>query len=102
MDSGTPEKKPVRVTIFHQQYTLLASGEPGETERLANMVDDLMSTIASRAGNADSGRIAVLASLHLADQLRSAERELSRLKEEIHEKSQRLARLLDHAIQNGG
>ena len=35
-------KKPVRVTILSQSFTLLAKGDPREVERLAQSVDDLM------------------------------------------------------------
>ena len=66
----------VRVTIFHQQYSLMAAEDPAEVERLAQEVDELMTSIAQRAGNVDATRVAVLASLHLADRLRSIERKL--------------------------
>ena len=39
---------------------------------MAASVNDLMLSIAAKAPNADSTRIAVLACLHLADQLRDA------------------------------
>ena len=48
-------------------------------ETLGQTVDELMTSIAQRAGNMDSQRIAVLACLHLADRLRTAERELASL-----------------------
>jgi two-component system sensor histidine kinase KdpD len=68
MDSGA-ERKTVRVTIFNQTYTLAATDEAGEVETLAQTVDELMTSIAQRAGNMDAQRIAVLACLHLADRL---------------------------------
>ncbi|MDQ6677692.1 MAG: cell division protein ZapA [Acidobacteriota bacterium] len=67
------EKQPVRVTIFHQTYSLLAQGDTAELERAAQMVDELMNSIATVAPTADTTRIAVLACLHLADRLRSLE-----------------------------
>lgn len=93
-----PERKTIRVTIFNQTYTLAASGEPGEVEALARTIDELMTSIAPAAGNLDSNRIAVLACLHLADRLKSAEDELTRLKSRVNEKSEKLARLLDQAV----
>lgn len=66
----------VRVTIFHQQYSLMAAEDPAEVERLAQEVDELMTSIAQRAGNVDATRVAVLASLHLADRLHTIERKL--------------------------
>ena len=97
MDSGA-ERKTVRVTIFNQTYTLAATDEPGEVEMLGQTVDELMTSIAQRAGNMDSQRIAVLACLHLADRLRTIESELSSLKERVDEKTRHLSLLLDQAI----
>jgi cell division protein ZapA len=54
-----------------------------------------MLSIAAKAPNADSTRIAVLACLHLADRLRAMEREFGRLKERVDRKSVEFAGLLD-------
>ena len=78
------EKKTVRVTIFNQSYSLVTTGKETDVEELAHRVDELMNNIA-RGSNADASRIAVLACMHLADELRSTEskhRKLSRLLEE--------------------
>lgn len=78
------ERKTVRVTIFNQSFSLVTTGPESETQELAHRVDELMNTIA-RGSNTDASRIAILACLHLADELRTAEskhRKLSRLLEE--------------------
>lgn len=83
-NEAPPEKKTVRVTIFNQSYSLVTTGKESDVEDLAHRVDELMSNIA-RGTNADASRIAVLACMHLADELRSAEskhRTLSRILEE--------------------
>jgi cell division protein ZapA len=98
MDSIDPPKKTVRVTIFNQSYSLSTAGDPGATERLAMEVDDLMSSIARRAGNLDSTRTAVLACLHLADQLRSVQAELEELRASVNHKSRDFALLLDEVL----
>jgi cell division protein ZapA len=98
MESG-PERKSVRVTIFNQSYTLLASEEPGEVESLAQIVDQLMTEVAQRAGNVDSNRVAVLACLHMADRLRSIERELSELKARVDQKTRQFSLLLDRVME---
>jgi len=96
----TPDapKQTVRVTIFNQTYTVSASGDPRETEELAHQVDELMSSIARRAGNLDTTRTAVLACLHLADRLHAAERELGDLRQSIVHKTRDFAVLLDQAF----
>jgi cell division protein ZapA len=93
-----PERQPVRVTILSRPYTLLASGDPREVEEVAASVDELMLSIASRAPNADSTRIAVLACLHLADKLRSLEREFHGLKERVDRKSLEFAGMLEQVM----
>jgi cell division protein ZapA len=98
MDSATG-RKTVRVSIFNQTYSLVATDEPGEVEALAHSVDELMTDIAQRAGNADANRIAVLACLHLADRLRAMERELGELKSRVDEKSRQFSLLLDQTIE---
>lgn len=98
MDGSTPDKQQVRVTILSRPYTLLATGDPREVEEVAASVDELMLSIASRAPNADSTRIAVLACLHLADRLRSLEREFQGLKERVDRKSVEFAGMLDQVM----
>jgi len=85
------------VTILQQPYTLLAAGDPRETEDLAASVDRLMTSIAGKSRSVDAARVGVLACLHLADQLRAAERELEALRERTAE----LAELLKETIETG-
>ena len=102
METSNPEKQPVRVTILSRAYTLRTAGDPKEVEQVAASVDELMLNIASRAPNADSTHIAVLACLHLADKLHSLERDLSQLKERVDRKSGEYAGLLEQLIASAG
>src|SRR5437588_11970651 len=97
MESGTPDKQSVRVTILSRPYTLLATGEPREVEEVAASVNDLMLSIASKSPNADSTRIAVLACMHLADKLRALERELREAKHQSEGTSE-LARKVEQLL----
>ena len=99
---GATDKQPVRVTILSRPYTLRTADDPREVEALAASVNDLMLSIASRAPNADSTHIAVLACLHLADRLRVLERDLAELKERVERKSGEFAALLDQLIPASG
>jgi cell division protein ZapA (FtsZ GTPase activity inhibitor) len=96
------EKVPVRVTILNRIYTLRSSGDPHEVESLAASVDDLMLAIASKAPNADNTHVAVLACLHLADNLRQLERELSEFKNRVGRKSEQFAGMLEQLIASAG
>ena len=92
------ERKTVKVTIFNQSYSLAATEEPGEVEAIAHTVDEIMTSIASRAGNVDHQRVAVLACLHMADRMRAMEKELHELKSRVESKSRQFSLLLDGAI----
>jgi len=98
MESSGPEKQPVRVTILSRPYTLLATGDPREVEEVAASVDELMLSIAAKAPNADSTRIAVLACLHLADQLRRVQQEVEELRQRKDTRSGEYAEMLERLI----
>jgi cell division protein ZapA len=87
-------KQPVRVQIFNQTYSLLVDGDPREVQEVAEIVDELVATITSHNMSADSTRVAVLACLHLADKLRSAEKKL----QQVEDRSGRIAALLEEAL----
>jgi cell division protein ZapA len=92
------DKQSVRVTILSRPYTLRTAGDPAEVEKLAAGVDELMLAIASKAPNADSTHIAVLACLHLADRLRDLERDLNALKTRVDRKSTEFAGILEQLL----
>jgi cell division protein ZapA len=99
MENSAPEKQQVRVTILSRPYTLLTSGDSREVEEVAAGVNELMLSIAAKAPNADSTRIAVLACLHLADRMRTLERDLSQLKQHVDRKSEEFAGMLEQLIE---
>jgi cell division protein ZapA len=86
--------QPVRVQIFNQSYSLVVDADPHEVREIAQRVDELMASIASRTASSDSTRVAVLACLHLADELRAAEKQLQL----FEDKSGRIATLLEEAL----
>jgi cell division protein ZapA len=96
MDPDPIEKKPVRVSVYNQDFTLLVAGQEAaaELQEAANEVDELMTTIA-RSGNMDSVRVAILACLHLQDRVRTLEHEFTQMKDRVEERSRKLADLLD-------
>jgi cell division protein ZapA len=99
MDTGDKAKQqPVRVNIFNQTFTVVTTGDPDDTLQLASEVDELMSQIARRAGNLDSTRTAVLACLHLADKLRTIERQLATLRESVDHRTRTITQILDQVV----
>jgi cell division protein ZapA len=97
-DATDKSKQPIRVNIFNQVYTVVTAGDPNDTLAVAHEVDELMNTIARRAGNLDSTRAAVLACLHLADRLRVIEKQLTALRESVDQKSRNISELLNKVI----
>jgi cell division protein ZapA (FtsZ GTPase activity inhibitor) len=93
-----PNTEGVRVTIFNQTYSLVASEDPGRVEQLAQRVDDLMSKIAAHGANIDATRAAVLACLTLADEVDTLEQQLADLKQKVEHKAREFSLLLDEAI----
>ena len=89
------ERKQVRVNIYNQPYTMVTEGDPAEVEEVATAVDGLMHSIAARSGSADVGRIAVLACMHVADQLKETEKELKDLKHLTASRHAELLKLLE-------
>jgi cell division protein ZapA len=87
-------RQPVRVQIFNQSYSLLVDGDPNEAQEIAQQVDELVASIASRTSSSDSTRVAILACLHLADKLRAAEKQLQL----FEDKSGQIATLLEEAL----
>jgi len=89
-------RQSVRVHIFNQTYTLLAEDDAAEVQEIAHRIDELMVSIAGRTNSGDSTRVAVLACLHLADQLREAEKKLR----SYENKSAAISSLLENALQD--
>ena len=89
------EKKPVRLTIYNQTFTLRSS-DPDRLAKAANEVDELMSAIA-KSGNMDTSRVAILACLHLQDRIQSLESDLEKLRA-MQERTKELATLLDSIV----
>ena len=90
-------KQTVRVTIFGQHYNLRATGDTREIEDLSAQVDDLMSSIASQTGTSDPSRAAVLACLHLADQLKAAQQEIVGVRHRAEDRARQLCQALEQA-----
>ena len=62
------QEEAISVDIYDQIYTLRGP-DPAYIERLAQMVDAKMRAVAEQGNTVDSLRVAVLASLNIADEL---------------------------------
>ena len=86
--------KNIQVQIFDKTYTLQGDLDAAYVERLAQTVDARMRALAEASGSLDSGRLAVLAALHLADELEGQRRERGELRRRV----QRCVRLVESAL----
>jgi cell division protein ZapA (FtsZ GTPase activity inhibitor) len=101
MQPGSVDKKPVKITVCGQSFTVLAPGDPAEILQLAGEIDEIMTRIAARSGAADSMRAAILTCMHLADRNHALERELKDMRRRIEDKARRFAAILDETGDTG-
>lgn len=101
--------KSVSVTIYGQQFTVVTEEAPDRVEAVAGKVDSLMRLISAK-GVPDSNRAAILASLHLADQVGTLEARVAELEGELAKSKNKPAKekkisdllsLLDQELQEG-
>ncbi len=92
------EPEGIRVSIFDQVYYIKSAAERAYMEEVARYVDDKMHTIAARTQTVDSFRVAVLAALHIADELLRLRQDHHELQSSVEAKSMQYAALLDEAL----
>lgn len=72
MDNNRPKNDfapSIRVEIYNQTYSVRSDGDGEYIMRLADFVDKRMREIASGTLTVDSLKVAILAALHIADEL---------------------------------
>ena len=65
--SRSPADGPTPVTIFGRTYRLRGDGDTEYLKQLADLVDGKMREVEAATGTADTTKIAILASLNIAD-----------------------------------
>lgn len=92
----------VNVKIFNQTYTIRSNdGDAERTLRLAALVDQRMREIAQGGLTADSLKLAILAAIHIADELDRANAKYEELNRELVARSAECAELLDQMLKGG-
>lgn len=91
----------VNVRIYNQTYSIRANdGNVERTQQLAAMVDQQMREIAQGALTADSLKVAILAALHIADELDKAKNKYEELNRTLAARSSECAEVLDQVLKN--
>ncbi|MCI0388261.1 MAG: cell division protein ZapA [Acidobacteria bacterium] len=89
----------VNVRIYNQTYAIRASdGNVERTLQLAAMVDERMREIAKSALTSDSLKLAILAALHIADELDKANSKYEDLNQTLLARSNEYAAMLDQLL----
>ncbi len=83
------------VLIFGERYTLRSEDRPEHLQRVAEFVDGKFHEVAKGSPALAPSKVAVLASLNIADELFKHDEETSRLEAEVLARIDEISRLLD-------
>ncbi len=89
----------VKVQIFDQTYHLRGELDQAQADALAQYVDAKMRAIAEGTRMVDTQRLAVLAAIHMADEVFSLRQRQKEVEGEIRDRAQRAVTILDRAIE---
>lgn len=95
------EKNVVRVEIFGTGYTIRGEEDQAYIREVAAYVDAKMREINDRLPVASLGKVAVLASLTLADELFKERKEQGNLSARISQQADSLSRELERSMEEG-
>ena len=91
----------VNVRIYNQVYAIRASdGNAERAQQLAAMVDERMREISKSGLTSDSLKLAILAALHIADELDKANSRYDELNQALLDRSNECAALLDQSLKD--
>ncbi len=88
----------VKVEIYNQTYNIRGNGDSEYIIRLADYVDRRMREIASTTLTVDSLKVAILAALHIADELHQMKQRYEQLDVQLAQRSAEAGELLDQVL----
>ena len=92
---GTPT---IRVEIYNQTYNIRSDGDSEYVIGLAEFVDRRMREISSGTLTVDSLKVAILAALHIADELHRLKRLHEQADSQLASRSAECAEMLDRVL----
>ncbi|MFL6228851.1 MAG: cell division protein ZapA [Pyrinomonadaceae bacterium] len=95
--SGTPT---IRVEIYNQIYNIRSDGDSDYVTQLAEFVDHRMREISSGTLTVDSLKVAILAALHIADELHRLKRLHEQADSQLATRSAECADMLDRVLKS--
>src|ERR1051325_3179875 len=88
----------IRVEIYNQTYNIRSDGDSEYITQLAEFVDTRMREISSGTLTVDSLKVAILAALHIADELHRLKRTHEQADAQLAERSAECAEMLDRLL----
>lgn len=96
MDTGmTPT---IHVEIYNQTYNIRSDGDSEYISELADFVDNRMREISSGTLTVDSLKVAILAALHIADELHRLKKAHEQADSQLATRSTECAEMLDRVL----
>lgn len=88
----------IRVEIYNQTYNIRSDGDSEYITQLAEFVDSRMREISSGTLTVDSLKVAILAALHIADELHRLKRLHEQSDSQLASRSAECAEMLDRLL----
>jgi cell division protein ZapA len=98
ISSDTTATPTIRVEIYNQTYNIRSDGDSAYIAQLAEFVDRRMREISSGTLTVDSLKVAILAALHIADELHRLKRLHEQADAQLAARSAECAEMLDRIL----
>src|SRR3979411_2011566 len=95
---ATPTSPTIRVEIYNQTYNIRSDGDTEYIIQLAEFVDSRMREISSGTLTVDSLKVAILAALHVADELHRLKHLHEQADSQLAARSGECAEMLDRLL----
>ena len=94
----TPSTPTIRVEIYNQTYNIRSDGDTAYIMQLADFVDSRMREISSGTLTVDSLKVAILAALHIADELHRLQNVYEQADSQLATRSSECSEMLDRVL----
>jgi cell division protein ZapA len=98
METTTTSAPTIRVEIYNQTYNIRSDGDSEYLTQLADFVDSRMREISSGTLTVDSLKVAILAALHIADELHRIKQTYEQADTQLATRSAECAEMLDKLL----
>jgi cell division protein ZapA len=94
----TSSTQSVKVEIYNQSYNIRGNGNPEYIIQLADFVDRRMRDVAAATLTVDSLKVAILAALHIADELHQLKKRHEQMDTQLAQKTAEYGELIDQVF----